>query len=121
MPVVPDREVATVLMLAVQFVQLAHAYLESRRARQSQLPADGFSSQDPLELQIAKLSQALDCISHAQRAKRRRPLGVTRGGRYDDEVDEDGRPLKGMKRSTLDYHHVPGEVSAHDALSLIHI
>ena len=103
MPVVPDREVATVIMLGVQFVQLAHAYLEWRRAPQSQLPADGFSSQDPLELQIAKLSQALDCISHAQRAKRRRPRGVTRGGRYDDEVDEDGRPLKGMKRFMLDY------------------
>jgi hypothetical protein len=117
MPVVPDREVATVIMLGVQFVQLAHAYLEWRRASQSQLPADGFSSQDPLELQIARLSWALDCISHAQRAKRRRPRSVTRGGRYDDEVDEDGRPLKGMKRSTLDYHHLPGEVSAHDACS----
>jgi hypothetical protein len=89
MPVVLDREVATVLMLGMQFLQLAHAYLESMGAPQPQLPADGFSLQDT--------------ILHAQRAKRRRPRGVTRRGRYDDEVDDEGRPFKGMKRFMLDY------------------
>ena len=92
MPVVQDHEVETVLMLGMQFLQLAHMYLKSRQARQapqSQLPSDGFSLQDQ--------------ILHAERAKGRRPRGVTRKGRYDDEVGEDGRPLKGMKKFVLDY------------------
>ena len=89
MPVVLDREVATVLMLGMLFLQQAHDFLESMHAPQPQLPADGFSLQDT--------------ILHAQRAKRRRPRGVTRRGRYDNKEDEEGRPFKGMKRFMLDY------------------
>ena len=39
MPVVLERDAATFLMLGMQFVQLAHAYLESMEAPESQLPA----------------------------------------------------------------------------------
>ncbi len=43
MPVVQDHKLATFLMLGVQFVQLAHAYLESMGAPESQLPAKAAS------------------------------------------------------------------------------
>ena len=76
-------------MLATQFVLQAHDFLEPMQAPQTRLPADVFSLQDT--------------ILHGERAKRRRPRGVTRRGRYDNKVDEDGRPLKGMKRFMLDY------------------
>jgi hypothetical protein len=89
MPVDLDHEDATVLMLGMQFLQQAHDFLQSMHAPQPQLPADGFSLQDT--------------ILHAPRAKRRRPRGVTRRGRYDNKEDEEGRPFKGMKRFMLDY------------------
>lgn len=43
MPVVLERDTATVLMLGMQFLQLAHAYLESMGAPESQLPAKAAS------------------------------------------------------------------------------
>ena len=92
MPVDEDNEDADFIMLAGQLIHQAHDLLQAvqaMQAPQSQLPADVFSLQD--------------VILHGERAKRRRPRGVTRRGRYDNKLDEDGRPLKGMTRFLLDY------------------
>ena len=91
MPVDEDNEDADFIMLAGQLIHQAHDLLQAvqaMQAPQSQLPADVFSLQD--------------VILHGERAKRRRPRGVTRRGRYDNKLDEDGRPPKGMTRFLLD-------------------